>query len=152
LKYLLLTPRLRVTEWQLFITSLVYIGFCGSHLVMGEGGASSTPLMRVYGFDWFVTGKLSRIVMCRIIITVLESWIISFYVSWMWMWNPITPLAMESSEMVASFAISRHSDRMCFFFSPLKIYNYVESMTLFMWNVYTTISYYFIVYYIKLDI
>jgi hypothetical protein len=45
--------------------------------------------------------------------TVLESWILSFYVSWMWMWNPITPLAMESSEMVASFAISRHSDRMC---------------------------------------
>jgi hypothetical protein len=25
----------------------------------------------------------------------------------MWMWNPITPFAMESSNMVASFAISR---------------------------------------------
>ena len=99
---------------------------------MGEDGAGNTPLMRVYGFDWFVTGKLSCIVICRIIITLLESRILSFYVSWMWMWDPITLLVMESSKMVASFAINRHIDRMWVFFSPLKIYNYVESMTLFM--------------------
>ena len=83
------------------MTSLVYIGFCGSHQAMGEGGAGNTPLMRVYGFDGFVTRTLSRIVMCKIIIAVLETWIILFYVSWMWM-----------SKMVASFVISRHIDQM----------------------------------------